>query len=236
MTLPKIKHPIITLTLPSTGKKLQCRPFTIKEEKILLLKQTENNGVAILEAIQQIITNCILTKNIDVSKLASFDIEFLFLRLRAASVNNILSFKINDEDDGEEHEISIDLNKIEVSFPKEHTNVIKISDTMGLKLRYPNAEMMFSFTEEDIKLESAIFDLIAKCVDTIYDGEKIYVNGTDFDDSESASFIEELPPTALNEINNFFTTMPYVELKTEYKNKQGKIKPVEIKGFRNFFI
>ena len=142
MTLPKIPHPTFTLEVPSTKKKLTFRPFLVKEEKILLMAKTSQDENDVLSAVKQIVNNCCETKGFDVNKIAIFDLEYLFLKIRASSVGNMISLSYNDLEDKKQYSFEVDLNKIEVEFPaKSVSNKIEINGKTGILMSYPPASL-----------------------------------------------------------------------------------------------
>jgi hypothetical protein len=117
--LPKIDLPLFELVLPSTGKKIKYRPFTVKEEKILLVAQESDDVEQTILGIKQIINNCLV--DINVEKLAMFDLEYILLMLRSKSVDNNIRFGVTDPDTNESIELEIDLNEVKITKDKEHT-------------------------------------------------------------------------------------------------------------------
>ena len=173
MTLPIITYPITIITVPSTKNKLKFRPFITKEEKLLLMAKESDNGSDILLTIKQIVNNCCLEKKVDISKLTIFDLEYIFLKLRAISVDNICKVSYTDSEDNKIYDFEINLNNIEVVFPEKIDNIIKINDTMGIVMKYPSASL---YDDQDfLKLEKhQFFELIVRCVDKIYEEDNIF--------------------------------------------------------------
>lgn len=232
MTLPKIDLPLYEITVPSTGKKTVYRPFTVKEEKILLLAKESKDTDQIILAISQIINNCV--KDVDTSKLATFDMEFLMLNIRAKSVNEVIKFRIADPDTGDDVELELNVNNIAVTKTKEHSNVIKLNDSFSLVMRYPTInELKFLSGEGDDA--SKIFNMMVACIDSIVEGDSVS-KMSDFSKQEVLDFVEELPTTAVADIQNFFKTMPVMRIECPYKNKKGESKTFVIQGVESFFI
>ena len=148
MALPVINVPTYSVTIPSTKKKETFRPFLVKEEKILLLALEDGGDEAIARAIKQIINNCTFEK-VEVESLATFDLEYVFLRIRSKSVGETANVQVLCEDDGETYvEAQVDLEKVEVNFPKGHTNNIKITNDVGVILNYPDMAEMYKGIQE----------------------------------------------------------------------------------------
>ena len=139
MPLPKIDYPIISIKVPSLKKDFRFRPFLVKEEKLLLMAKESDNASDILLAIKQIVTNCSLDDNLKIDKLALFDLEYIFLKLRAVSVDNVVKVAYKDYEDNKVYDFDINLDKIEVKFPEKNDPKIKISEKTGIIMRYPSA-------------------------------------------------------------------------------------------------
>lgn len=236
--LPKIKHVTFSVTQPSTGIKLTMRPFTVKEEKILLLAQsdTEADGT---DAVKQVLNNCMVTDGVDIEKLPMFDIEYLFVKLRAKSVNNVINFTVKeDAEDGEEpfeYPLSIDLDAVEIVFDPEHNKKVTINDNMGFVMKYPTMnviETVKGHTGGEVEL---MFTLLANCLDKIYEGDQLFVAGVDFNDKEAIDFIESLPADVFEKVQKFFDTIPRLEYTVEYVTRKGETKKIELKGMQDFF-
>ena len=172
MALPKLMHPTFELTVPSTNEKVSFRPFLVKEEKLLLMAKQGQERNDIGRVLKQIITNCDVDSKLDVEKLASFDIEYLFLKIRSKTVNNLIELSYTDTEDEESYKFTVDLDTVEVTRTEGHTNIIKLSDTSGLVMRYPTIDVMDKFFNGD-EIENVLFYLIKSCLDQYYDGDKI---------------------------------------------------------------
>ena len=121
--IPKVKHPITTLTVPSNGKKISVRPMLVKEEKLLLMAKESKQVGEVLAAIKQVVGNCIIDKNFDIDKISIFDLEYLFLQLRAISVSNVVKVSYEDPEDNKTYDFDIDLQKIEVIIDRKSTRL-----------------------------------------------------------------------------------------------------------------
>jgi hypothetical protein len=235
-SLPKIKHPLFPYTMFSTGKKIQFRPYTAKEEKIFILAETEEDE-NIIDVLQQIVNNCVVTKGFKAEEIPLFELELLFLKIRAKSVNNIIEFSLTDKEDKNKYDISLDLDSIGFIVPEGHTNKITIEDNIGIVMRYPNAKMMKNIIKklEEDKDKNVIFNVLSSSIETIYDGDKVFAAGTDFDEAAAAEWLDELPYAAFAKVVQFFTTMPRVEHTITYKKKDGKDGKEVLSGLRDFF-
>lgn len=233
MPLPKIKHPIFEFVVPSTGKKEPFRPFLVKEEKILLMAKSSEDASDMLRAIKQVVNNCALNKSLDIDKLAIFDIEFLFIKLRSISVNNIVNVAYRDNEDGEIYDFDIDLNTIAVQFPDDINKVIEITDTMGIQMRYPPASI---FDDKDFANsgDDAFYELIVRCLDMIYDGDDMH-NPSNYTKEEIEDFLDDIGIEVFEKIQAFLTNVPKLYYKLEYTNKNGNVRVIELTSLADFF-
>jgi hypothetical protein len=229
MALPKIKHPTYSITIPSNNKKVNFRPFTVQEEKLLLMAKNSEKTEDIINTVKQVIQNCII-EPIDVEKLAIFDIEYIFIKLRSKSVGEIVDLDYNDPETDENIKFKINLDDIEVKRNDEHTNKFILFENIGVVMRYPTLEEVK--TVEDNGKDEAVFTMLIKCIDQIYDEETVY---SDYNEKELDEFINTLPMESMGAIQKFFETMPSVEHTVKLKNKKGETKEVVLKGINSFF-
>lgn len=231
MPLPKIEHPLFSVTLPSTGKKLTIRPFTVKEEKILLNAMMADEPEAMMLALKQITGNCVVTGNFDPENLPMIDFEYLWLQLRAKSVNNVIELSLEDEEDKKVRRFQLDIDKVEfINLDKKKTNV-KITDEVGIKFTFPTLKMV-----AEIDTASDPLAMIAACVDQIYEGDNIMsASKGDFTLDEVKEFLDQIPTTKFEEIGEFLKNVPYLQYTVSYTNEAGHEKNIEIKGLANFF-
>lgn len=234
MTLPVIVAPTFELTQPSTQKKLTYRPFLVKEEKILLMARESNDRADMLRAIKQIIANCIQNEDFDVNTLPLYDMEYIFIQLRAKSVDNIVHFNVNDSDDGKQYDLELDLNDVNVIFPDEpHNGIVKINDEFSMKLFHPNASISESLTKMNDTKDVAM-QLILNCVECVFDDENVYPWKTS-SNKEKEVFIDSLSHAAFEEIQKFFETSPKIEHVVTYKNSLDVEKKVYFRNLDDFF-
>jgi len=232
-SLPKIKHPIFEFVVPSTGKKEPFRPFLVKEEKILLMAKSSEDSADVLRAVKQVVNNCALNDSLDVDRLAIFDIEYLFIQLRSISVNNIVKLSYRDNEDQEIYEFQIDLKDVKVQFPEKIEKVIKITNEMGIQMRYPSASI---FNDETFMAagDDVFYELIIRCIDKIYDGEDIY-DPSDYTKEEIEAFLDDFGVDVFEKIQQFMTNVPKILHKLEYKNKNGNDRVIELTSLADFF-
>ena len=233
MTLPVINTPTYELTVPSTKEKLTYRPFLVKEEKILLMAMEEESETQLNRALKQVVNNCTFQK-VKVDKLPLFDLEYIFLRIRAKSVGEVAKLQILCEDDGETYvPVEIDLESIEVEFQEDHNTKIEITDDIGLIMSYPTFEYLdFNVEGSDI---NKLFDIIASSIHQIYEGEIIHEK-VDFNKKELKTFLESLTSEQFKKVQHFFETMPRLRHTLEVKNPKTKVtNTVVLEGLNAFF-
>lgn len=232
MSLPKIQQPLFELKIPSTGKKVQFRPFVVKEEKLLLIAQQSDNDKDVLRAMKQIINNCVVD-NIDIDSLATFDLEYMFLKIRAKSVNNIIKLSYRDNEDEELYEFELNLDDVEVTKAPNVDTKIKINDEVGIVMKYPQASITEDLGEFENEVDLMMF-FVKKCIDSIYDAESVYP-ANETSDEELEDFIDSLDVATFDKIKVFFESLPKLYHKFEYKNKMGNDRVIELTTLRDFF-
>ena len=237
MSLPKLNTPTYQLVLPSTEKKIKFRPFLVKEQKLLLMAQNSNDKNEMIEAIAQIIENCTFGK-VKGSEAYMFDLEYIFLQIRAKSVGEVAKLKVLCPDDKKTYaNAEIDLSKIEVYVDDDHNNNIVIDETrkLGVVLKYPSLKSvnnnMFS---GEVKL-SETYEMIYSLIEQIYEGEKVYLS-KDTSKEEIKEFIDGLTGEQMKKIQGFFSSMPRLEHKIKVKNPVTNVESdVTLKGLADFF-
>lgn len=229
--LPKIEYPITELILPSSGEKFYFRPFTVKEEKILLIANESEDLADKLRAVRQIVNNC-CQGNLDVMKLASFDIEYLFLKIRAFSVDNIVELNYTDPDDGSQQKFYIDLNEIEVQRHPEHKNTIDAGE-YKIKLNYPTIEALAKYNLNDS--DDSIVDLIVSCIDIMWDDERAW-KSTEYSEDEWKNLVESFSSKTLKEVGEFLRTAPALRHTIKFKNLSGVEKEMVLEGISDFLL
>jgi hypothetical protein len=238
MPLPKIATPSYELELPSTEQAIQYRPFLVKEEKLLVIALESEDTKQITTAIKTVIKNCILTKNIKVEALPTFDIEYLFLNIRGKSVGEELEVNIICPDDGETQvPVKINLDDIQVQKNEGHTNKIKIDNSIMMEMKYPSLEQFiknnFDFTDKNAMDQS--FDLIASCIDKIFTEDEVW-STADVTKKELTDFLESMNSSQFKEIEKFFETMPRLSHKITVKNPRTEVESeVILEGLASFF-
>ena len=236
MALPQINTPVHELTIPSTGKKIKYRPFVVREEKLLLLALEGQDQKEITDTIVQIIGNCVQSK-IDVDSLSTFDIEYIFLNVRAKSVGEVLEFAITCPDDEETQvEVEINIDDIKVIKSKDHTDTIDLENGYFIKMKYPTMKYIMEKNPDDQKsLIDSTFEYAVECIDTIYNDEETW-EAADSTKKELEEFVETLNSKQYSKLQTFFGTMPKLSHTVKVKNPNTKVESdVTIEGLANFF-
>jgi len=238
MPLPKISTPTYELELPSTGETIQYRPFLVKEEKLLVIALESEDTKQITTAIKTVIKNCILTKNIKVELLPTFDIEFLFLNIRGKSVGEEIDVNIICPDDGDTQvQVKINLDDIQVQKNEEHSNRIKIDDKIMMEMKYPSLDQFiknnFDFDNKNAMDQS--FDLIGSCIDKIYTEDEVWATA-DVSKKELNEFLESMNSSQFKDIEKFFETMPKLSHTIKVTNPNTQVESeVVLEGLASFF-
>ena len=236
MALPTMDLPTYELEVPSTKKKIKFRPFLVKEEKVLLMALESENDVNIRNAVQQLLKSCI-TSRIKIENLANFDLEYIFLNIRAVSVGEIVEINVTCQDD-EKTQVKYNLNltDVDVTFPEGHSNKIMLTDTTGVIMKYPsfNRFVDSQFAMKEVT-EETVLDIIAESIDQIFQGEEVYDESTT-SKKEFKEFVESLTNQQLEKVQDFFETSPRLEHKFKVTNPNtGKDSDYTLSGLASFF-
>ena len=236
MALPIVETPRYELTLPSSDVKVQYRPFLVKEEKILYMALESGDEQQMQSATKDILKSVTYNK-IDVETLPTFDVEYIFLQVRAKSVGEVAKFKIICPDDKETYgDVEVDLSKVEVQVDDAHSNNVVLDEKrkLGVVMKYPNMKVLYSQEFKSLKYED-IISLIIGCVEYIYEGEKNYPV-SESTQEELKDFFESLPQEQFGKIRKFFESMPRLRHETKVKNpKTGVESKITFSGLQDFF-
>ena len=243
--LPKLDVPVYEITLPSNKKKIRFRPFLVKEQKLFMMASQSEDPKESLATIRQVLSNCIID-DVDVNALPTFDLEYLFMNLRARSVEEVVEmrYKCNnttiDEETKEEKKCNgvfqyeINLTKIEPTFNPVHSNKIALTEKMGVVLKYPTFEMAEKY--DGMPENEVLINVLMDCIEYIYDEENLYY-AKDNTREELEEFIDSLQQKDLEKFKEFFDTMPEVKTYVPFKcPKCAYEEQMEIKGLQNFFV
>ena len=236
MALPKLVSPTYELTLESTGQKLSYRPFLVKEEKILLMAMESDEERDMVTATKQIINNCV-SEDIDVDQLPMFDMEYIFLNLRAKSVGEVSDIGFACPECEHVNQFQIPLDQVKVQKGENHKTEIKLTDDVGLLMRYPKVEMMGELQGADLDENDVegVFRIIENCVDCVFDANDTY-KLDDYSPEEKQEFFESLTQAQFNEVREFFDTMPKLSYDLDYVCQAcGHNETLPVEGLQNFF-
>ena len=242
MPLPKIATPTYELTLPSNKKKISYRPFLVKEEKILILAMESEDPIEVTRAVKNVLKECVLTKGIKIDSLPSFDIEYLFLNIRAKSVGESVELLITCPDDGTTQvECSVNIQEIEVKIPEDHTSEIKIDDSIVVKMKYPSLQEFidnnfnFSNASDSKETINKSFDIVASCIDMVYSKEESW-SASDVTKKELVEWLETFDSNQFKGIEKFFDTMPKLtHVMTVNNPNTGVDNEIVLEGLSSFF-
>ena len=240
MPLPKIATPQYTLDLPSTGKSIKYRPFLVKEEKILILALESEDVKQITSAIKQILKDCIITKGIKVEELPTFDIEYIFLNVRAKSVGEAIELIVTCSDDGTtEVPVKVYIDEIQVQKDPNHSTDINLGDGLVLRMKYPSLNEFiknnFDFSSNDVSSIEKSFDIVSSCIDMVFNADECWA-AADCTKKELNDWIETLTSQQFQEVEKFFNTMPKLSHTFKVTNPNTKKESeVTLEGLTSFF-
>jgi len=237
MALPKLATPTYELELPSTGKKIKYRPFLVKEEKVLLLAMESEDEKQITNAVLDMLKSCIITRGVKVNELATFDIEYLFLRIRAASIGEQIELIVTCQDDNETQvTVGININDVEVIKPEGHSNKIMLDDKTGVIMKYPSMEQFVNniFMGKEMSPDEAM-KVVADGIDQIFDEEDVYDSSTTTK-KEFLQFVEGLTSKQFEALENFYETSPKLSHTFKVTNPNTDVESeFTIEGLQSFF-
>ncbi len=239
MPLPKINTPTYELVLPSNGKKLRYRPFLVREEKILIMALESEDMKQITTAITTILKDCILSRGIKVNELATFDIEYLFLNVRAKSVGETVEVNVTCPDDNETQvQMEIDIDAIQVQKDPKHSNIVKLDDNLSIEMKYPSLKQFigsnFEFEDDENSVDKS-FDVITACIGQVFNEEESW-SSSDCTKKELKDFIEQMNSKQFKKVENFFSTMPKLSHTIKVKNPKTEVEnEVVLEGLASFF-
>ena len=240
MPLPTIETPTYELKVPSSGKKIKYRPFLVKEEKILIIALESKNQNEITNAVKDVLKKCILTRGVKVDDFPTFDIEYIFLNIRAKSIGEDIKMTVTCPDDGETKvPVTVYVDEIEVIKPEGHETDIVIDDKLTLRMKYPSlnqfVENNFEVDDDPETLVNKTFKVVADCIDTVFTEEDAW-EAKDYSSDERVKFIEQLNSKQYKKVENFFATMPKLSHTIEVVNPNTKKKSsVVLEGLAEFF-
>lgn len=236
MALPQLSVKNFEVRQPSTGDKLTLRPFLVSEEKILL--QAQENTDSMMTAMKQVMSNCIVGQQLDLDRMPSFDIEYIFLQLRSESVGNQVELMLKHKEECEATEVKINLREVKVHINKDLSNEIMLDDKVGIRMRYPTLEMMEEFGNlDETQVADSSFLLIEKCIDSIYTADGEVHEADNVSKEELSAFINSMNSTQFQKVQKFFEDMPTVRHVIKVPKCVTCGQPFEqvVQGLQSFF-
>ena len=237
MALPKLNTPTYELVLPSSEEKIKFRPFLVKEEKILMIAMESNDNSQIIEAVKTIVSECTFNE-VKVAEIPMFDVEYLFLNIRAKSVGEVSQIRLLCQDDGKTYaNVEVDLTEVNVKVNQDHTNKIELTDDTGMLMKYPTID---SFKDSGLTTDvnpSNMLEIVASCISQIYEekGEKVY-EAKDQTTKELIEFLEQMNTKQFKDVQHFFENMPKLKHEVQFVNPKTKKKSkVMLQGLNDFF-
>jgi len=233
MALPQLNTPSYEMEVPSTGEKVKYRPFLIKEQKVLMIAQETGKEGDMARAMCDIIKSCTDGQIKDPQKLPTFDIEYMFLQLRARSTGAEVELQITCPDDGETKvPVTLNLEDVKVQTDEKHTKEIMITDEIGLRMKYPSMTDISKYQVGKTANVDLTFGIIKDCLESIFDSEQVY---EDMSKKELDDFIESMNTEQFGKMQQFFDTMPKVRHTIKVTNPKTKVESdVVIEGMQNF--
>ena len=236
MALPKLDTPTYEVKLPSTGEPIKFRPFLVKEQKVLMMAQESKDTKQIIDTMGELVKSCCF-ESIDIQQIPMFDIEYLFLNMRAKSVGEVISLNLLCEDDGKTRvPVEINIEDIHPQITDEHTNVIQLTESISLHLRYPllkDQAMLMNESETDVQ---KVFGMLHQCIEEIRDGDTIYYK-TDMTRKDLEQFVDQLSTNQFEDILEFFNSMPKLRHIVEIENPKTKVKnTIVLEGLSDFLV
>lgn len=229
--------PTYELIIPSSKQKVKYRPFLVKEQKALLIAQHSEDPHIMFNTLASVIKTCLFDK-IDTSTLALFDVEYIFTQLRARSIGEISELSFTCLECGDPKaiiKVPVDLTKLAVTFDPTNNSSIELTDTIGMKLKYPGVSEMDTLESLSTFDVESLFDLAVSCIDTIYDDAGVY-KASEYKREELVEFMENLTEKQFEKIREFFKTLPKLEKEIEFDCPVCKFHHKQVlKGLDSFF-
>ena len=235
MALPKLDAPTYTLEVPSTGEKIKFRPFLVKEQKVLMLAEESKDDNQIYNAMETLITSCTFGK-VDVKAVNLFDVEYIFLQLRAKSVGEKVELNLLCPDDNETRvPTEVDLTELDIDVGEGHTDTIPLTDNITMHMRYPTLDNIRTIEKKSGEVNS-VFSILKSCIHEVHDGDTIY-SRIDISDQDIDDFIDQFSTQQFEDVMKFFDTMPKVKMVVDVTNPNTKVKSqVVLEGMDSFLV
>jgi len=235
MALPKLETPVYTLNLPSTDEEIKFRPFLVKEQKRIMMAQESENIDEVIDTMNQMISDCTFNK-IDTNKLAMFDAEYIFLKIRSKSVGSKVELNVTCPDDKKTKVAhTVDLDKINVAMFDDHTNEVQLTENIKVVFKYPLLDTFTKYASKSNATEM-MFQLMQECIDEVHFHDEI-TNRVDMSEKDLSEFIDSLSTEQFAKMGKFFETMPRLRHKIEVKNPKTEVtSEVLLEGIQSFLV
>ena len=233
--LPKLDKPIFDINVPILDKTYKCRPYLVKEEKILLLAQQSGDFNQIVNATKQIINNCIVDEEIDFTTTPYWALEWIILQLRIQSAGETVEVQYQDNEDNEIYKFEIDLREINLEADPEHTSTVDITDKLFLKMKYPTLDHLTNTEGLNTDNVSNVYNLIKLSIEQVYNDDEMF-EFSNYSDEEKNDFIDQFDTNTLLKVAKFFDGAPTIKHDIVYTNKNDKERKIELRSLNDFFI
>ena len=232
MALPQLNNPTYELKLPSSGESVKYRPFLVKEQKVLMMAIESEDSGQMTRAVIDIIDACTEGSIKNLEKLPTFDIEYLFMKIRARSVGEVITVTVTCPDDMETKvETEINIEDVDVVKTEEHTNIIQLTDDIGMTMRYPSMKELMAYDMNGNQTD-VTFKIINDCLENIFDKDEVY---EDHSQEELTAFVEQMTTDQFQQVTDFFTTMPKLKHTVMVANPNtGVESEVVLEGMQSF--
>jgi hypothetical protein len=234
MGLPIQKAPKFKCEL-SGGKVVEYRPFLVKEQKYLLIAKESEDNLEILEAIKNLVT-AVTDGKVNSDELPIYDLEYLFLQIRAKSVGESVNISLycREDDCNGSGSTSVDLSSVEVADVPVVDNRIELNETLGVTLHFPSTRQL-ALVDQKTDDGDRIIELLKFGIESIYDEESVY-EASDISDTEIVEFIENLTLDQLEKLSGYFENIPSIEKVVDFKcDSCGKQQSSTLRGLSSFF-
>jgi len=238
MKLPKIDVPTTTYKMPVSGTQVELRPYTVKEEKILLFAQQSGAAEDVGKGVRNVIENCIINE-VDIDKLPGFEVDLIFLRLRAMSVNNIINVKLRSEEIAEDpadqkyYDVEVNLDEVDIKIPEDYSDTLTLNGEYSVKLKYPNFGDYGNLKVNEESPLDILFDMASTCIDSVFNEDEVFIFA-DYDEKEQKEFVESLSSQNFQDIQAFLGNQPALEHDIVY-DADGEMKTKTLRGLFDFF-
>lgn len=234
MALPKISYPTFDVTIPVTNRKIKVRPMLVKEEKILLMAKQSADKAEQLGTLKQVVQNCIVSEGISVDNIAFFECEYLFLKIRAASISTKAKAAYRDNEDNKVYNFEIDLDKVTLQPDSAPEMSIDLGGGIAMTLTYPPTSVFTTKGFFDLSDDAVFETVLTSCISKIYEGEKVY-NPKDASPEEMEEFVSSIPSKNYEKIREFFDSIPSLFYEIKYKNANGTERTITMRTLDDFF-